>query len=279
MNKFFVLIFIFIGNFASLSQENFPVNGVKLTNQETYAFVNVNIYLSYNEKIEGATLIIKDDIIIDVGKNIKIPKESIIFDLSNLTICPSFIDIFSEYGQKKHNQNNQTLGSWNSALNTEYNAVNNFFVNEKQSRNFINHGFGLVNSLKRDGIIRGTSTLVSFNSRSSNNLVVLEKSALCMSLDKGRSTTPYPNSLMGSIALIRQSYYDMFWYENNKTDFNNSLASFVNNKRLPKIFEVDGLQSIFRANKIQKEFEDNFIIKTKGDEYQRVEELKTINPK
>ena len=108
---------------------------------------------------------------------------------------------------------------------------------------------------------------------------MLEKSALCMSFDKGSSSTPYPNSLMGSIALIRQSYYDMFWYENNKTDFNNSLASFVNNKRLPKIFEVDGLQSIFRANKIQKEFEDNFIIKTKGDEYQRVEELKAINPK
>ena len=279
MNKFFVLILIFLVNHNSFSQENFPVNGVKLTNQETYAFVNANIYLSFNDKIEGATLIIKDDIIIDVGKNIKIPKESIIFDLSNLTICPSFIDIFSEYGQNKHNQNNQTLGSWNSALNTEYNAVNNFFVNEKESRNYINYGFGLVNSLKRDGIIRGTSTLVSLNSRSTNNLVMLEKSALCMSFDKGSSSTPYPNSLMGSIALIRQSYYDMFWYENNKTDFNNSLASFVNNKRLPKIFEVDGLQSIFRANKIQKEFEDNFIIKTKGDEYQRVEELKAINPK
>ena len=279
MNKFFVLVLIFLVNYTSLSQENFPVNGVKLTNQESYAFVNANIYLSFNEKIEGATLIIKDDIIIDVGKNIKIPKETIIYDLSNLTICPSFIDIFSEYGQNKNNKNNQTLGSWNSALNTEYNAVSNFFVNEKESRNYINHGFGLVNSLKRDGIIRGTSVLVSLNSRSTNNLVELENSALCMSFDKGSSSTPYPNSLMGSIALIRQSYYDMFWYENNKTDFNNSLASFVNNKRLPKIFEVDGLQSIFRANKIQKEFEDNFIIKTKGDEYQRVEELKTINPK
>ena len=54
---------------------------------------------------------------------------------------PSFIDIFSEYGQNKHNQNNQTLSSWNSALNTEYNAVNNFFVNEKESRNYINYGF------------------------------------------------------------------------------------------------------------------------------------------
>ena len=279
MNKFFVLVLIFLVSYTSLSQENFPVNGVKLTNQESYAFVNADIYLSFNEKIEGATLIIKDDIIIDVGKNIKIPKESIIYDLSNLTICPSFIDIFSEYGQNKNNKNTQTLGSWNSALNTEYNAVSNFFVNEKESRNYINHGFGLVNSLKRDGIIRGTSVLVSLNSRSTNNLVELENSALCMSFDKGSSSTPYPNSLMGSIALIRQSYYDMFWYENNKTDFNNSLASFVNNKRLPKIFEVDGLQSIFRANKIQKEFEDNFIIKTKGDEYQRVEELKTINPK
>ena len=66
MNKFFCINTYFLVNYNSLSQENFPVNGVKLTNQETYAFVNANIYLNFNDKIEGATLIIKDDIIIDV---------------------------------------------------------------------------------------------------------------------------------------------------------------------------------------------------------------------
>ena len=42
----------------------------------------------------------------------------------------------------------------------------------------------------------------------------------------------------------------------------------------PKIIEVKDYQSIFRANKISKEFNQNFIIKTSGDEYQRIEDLK-----
>ena len=73
------------------------------------------------------------------------------------------------------------------------------FYKRKESK-YINYGFELMNSLKRDGIIRGTS-LVSLNSRSTNNLIVLEKSTLCMSFDRVHQT-PYPNSLMGSIALI-----------------------------------------------------------------------------
>jgi len=277
LNKYYIYIYIFLLPFIFLSQENFPVNGVKETNEVTHAFINADIYINYNEKITGATLIIKNDKIIDVGKNIKIPKESIIHDLTNFTICPSFIDIFSEYGQSQDIQNEQSLGSWNSALNIEYNAVNHFLINKKEAKSFINSGFGLVNSLKRDGIIRGTSTLVYLSYEKPNESIFLDRSTLCMSFKKGSSTEAYPNSLMGSIALLRQAYYDLDWYENTQGDYNNSLEAFSRYKNLPKIFEVNNYQSIFRADKIGKEFDDNFIIKTSGHEYQRVKELKAIN--
>ena len=44
------------------------------------------------------------------------------------------------------------------------------------------------------------------------------------------------------------------------------------------IFEVDDFQSIFRANKIAKEFDLSFIFKTNGDEYQRIIELSKLKP-
>ncbi len=273
------LIFIFLFPLIFFGQENFPINGVKQTAQATHAFINVNIYLNYNEKIEDATLIIKNDKILDVGKNIKIPAESIIHDLTNFTICPSFIDIFTDYGQSNEIKNEKTIGSWNEALNIEYNAVNNFYINNNEAKGFINSGFGLVNSLKRDGIIRGTSTLVSLTYEKPNTSIFLSKSALCMSFNKGSSPQSYPNSLMGSIALLRQAYYDLDWYENGSTGHDNSLEAFSQNKNLPKIFEVSDYQSIFRANEIGEEFDDNYIIKTSGDEYQRIKELKNINRK
>ena len=145
MKKLYIYILF---PFILFSQENFPVNGVKETNQVIHAYVNANIYINYNEKIQGATLIIKNNKILDVGKSIKIPKQAIIHDLTNFTICPSFIDIFTDYGQNEEIKNEQTLGSWNPALNIEYNAVNYFEINKNQAKKFINSGFGLVNSLK-----------------------------------------------------------------------------------------------------------------------------------
>ena len=277
MKKHF--IYILFLPFVCFAQENFPVNGVKKTNQVTHAFINVDIYINHKEKLEDATLIIKNDKIINVGKKIKVPNESVIHDLENFTICSSFIDIFTEYGQKKEVKNQITTGSWNPALNIEYNAVNYIYINKNDVKSFIQSGFGLVNSLKRDGIIRGTSTLVSLAFENLNESIFLNTSALCMSFNKGTSSKPYPNSLMGSIALLRQAYYDLDWYENGKHDYNISLEAFSQNKNLPKIFEVGDYQSIFRAHKIGREFDDNYIIKTFGDEYQRVNELSKINRK
>lgn len=277
MKNFFIYLII-LPLFLS-SQDNFPINGVKKSSNKIHAFTNVDIYLNHQEKVKKATLIIKNDEIINVGINIKIPEKSIIHDLTGFTICPSFIDIFSEYGQNREIKNNITTGSWNPALNIEFNSVDYFQINKIEAEKYIFSGFGLVNSLKRDGIIRGTSTLVSLALDKPNNSILSKNSALCFSFDKGSSKVSYPNSLMGSIALLRQAYYDLDWYENGEVNFNNSLEAFSRNKNLPKIFEVNNFQSIFRADKISSEFDDNYIIKTKGDEYQRVEELKKINRK
>ena len=81
---------------------------------------------------------------------------------------------------------------------------------------------------------------------------------------------------MGSIALLRQAYYDLEWYKNQNEIFNISLKSFKKKENLPKIFEVSNYQSIFRAHKIANEFNDQYIIKTNGDEYKRVREIKNI---
>ena len=89
---------------------------------------------------EWLDIFIKNNKIVDVGKNVKIPKESIVHDLTNFTICPSFIDVFTEYGQPTDIKNEQTIGSWNPALNIEYNAVNYFSINKNEAKGFINSG-------------------------------------------------------------------------------------------------------------------------------------------
>ncbi|MAQ70251.1 MAG: amidohydrolase, partial [Flavobacteriales bacterium] len=270
------LILVLLFPLVSLTQENFPINGVHETDQITHAFINADIHITYNNKIENGTLLIKNDKIIKVGQQIRIPEDAKIIDLNGYTICPSFIDIFTNYGQISKT-NESELGSWNPALNIEKNAIDNFKINVKQAESFINNGFGTLNTFNQDGIIRGSSSLILLSYNKPHKSILLDQAALCFSFDRGSSTTDYPKSLMGSIALLRQAYYDLNWYQNQNKIFNNSLKAFSEKIHLPKIFEVNDYQSIFRAHKIGDEFGENYIIKTSGDEYKRVHEIKQLS--
>ena len=270
------LILVLLFPLISLTQDNFPINGVRETNQITHAFINADIYITYNNKIDNGTLLIKNDKIIKVGKKIRIPADAKIIDLNGYTICPSFIDIFTNYGQIPKT-NESELASWNPALNIENNAIDYFKINRKKAESFINNGFGTLNTFNQDGIIRGSSSLILLSYDKPHESILLDQAALCLSFDKGSSKTAYPKSLMGSIALLRQAYYDLSWYQNQNKIFNNALKAFSDKFHLPKIFEVNDYQSIFRAHKIGDEFGENYIIKTSGDEYKRVHEIKKLS--
>jgi len=64
------------------------------------------------------------------------------------------------------------------------------------------------------------------------------------------------------------------WYGKQKEEYNISLAEFGKQQNLPQLFEVDGWANVLRADKIGKEFGKKYIIKSGGDEYQRVNEVK-----
>ena len=111
--------------FSSLmfAQDNFPLNGVKETNQIYHAFINVDIMINYKDKIDNATLLIKGSEILEVGSKVKLPKGTIIHDFEGLTICPSFIEIYNTEFQSTVNDNTE-IDSWNSSINSDYHAVN-----------------------------------------------------------------------------------------------------------------------------------------------------------
>ena len=101
------------------------------------------------------------------------------------------------------------------------------------------------------------------------------------SFNKGSSRQEYPSSLMGAIALLRQTYLDAEWFEKSKENQENSLSLYVFNqqKKLPSIFEANDKWNIVRADKIGDEFGVQYIFKTNGNEYQRIEDIKSCNGK
>ena len=59
--------------------------------------------------------------------------------------------------------------------------------------------------------------LVSLSNKSENQNLLIESAASFYSFKKGISNQKNPSSLMGSIALIRQTLLDAEWHNNQKT--------------------------------------------------------------
>ncbi len=269
------------------AQEANPVNGPHDIKSSYFAFTNATIFVDASNKLSNATLVIKEGKIENVGVGIAIPKDAKMIDLKGKYIYPSFVDLYSNYGVNWKNNNpnhgNQYATNkkgayaWNDAIKAEVNAVDYFSYDEKKSKQFMESGFGAVLSGIHDGICRGTATLVLTNNNNENELVISPKAAAGFSFNKGSSIQDYPNSLMGSIALLRQTYYDANWYKSQTKEKNLTLDAFNQLQNLPNIFVVDDKLSVLRADKIAKEFKTNYIIKGEGDEYQRLNEIKESN--
>ena len=294
--KIFVIFLSFLSTSNLHSQEGFPLNGVDDVRENHYAFINANIIVDYKTSINNGILIIKNGLIVSVGQNILIPKGIRAFDLKGSYIYPSFIDIYSDYGIVKERETNSSSNwmssytnpkilsakdgpfGWNESANSEFNSVENIKIDTKKSNLMRKEGFGSVVSHNMDGILRGSGVYISLADDKEQSIVLKEKSSNHFSFRKGSTSQNYPNSLMGSVALLKQSIYDSRWYkQNNKinSEVNLSLDAINKNIVLPNIIEVRDKLRVLLAQKIGKELNINFIIKGIGDEYQRLNEIKT----
>lgn len=274
-------------------QETFNVNGTHHKVHNYYAFTNATIYVDYQSKIENATLLIKDGKIEAVDAKVELPPNTVVYDLKGKYIYPSLIDLYTHYGipvQKKNttpqygpqfeNKNKQAI-NWNQAIKPEVEAGKLFIVDNKKAEELRKLGFGTVLTHQKDGIMRGTSAFVTLGNDKANNVMLKDNVTSHLSFNKGTSTQDYPGSLMGMIALIRQTYYDVDWLFNNTSvdEYNISLNTIIDNWKLPQIFEANDKLNILRADLIGDEFETQYIFKGKGDEYQRIKEIKATEGK
>ncbi|MFT5969854.1 MAG: imidazolonepropionase-like amidohydrolase, partial [Flavobacteriales bacterium] len=270
----------------SWAQETFPVNGMHEKPGTIHAFTNAHIVQNHKDVVENGTLIIQDDKIIGVGSVLNIPKGAIVHDVKGKYIYPSFIDLYSDYGmpevkrakwdpKPQATSNTEGAYAWNQALKPEYSAANHFISDDKKAKKLRAAGFGVVLSHHMDGIARGTGAVVSLADAVEQKSLISDRAAAFFSFKKGSSRQQYPSSLMGSIALLRQTGYDADWYKHQKnvTEKNLSLEAWNRNEDLPQIFEAGDYLSSLRADKIGDEFAKQFIFIGSGDEYKRAKDV------
>ncbi len=283
----FVLALLF--GTALLAQEPYPVNGVQDKRLNRYAFTNANIFVDYQTQLNNATLLIENGKVVAVGKNVNIPEGTIQKDLKGKWIYPGMVELDAGYGvpelkkKETHQYDKPQIDSeipgpygWNEAIRAQYSAVSEFEADKEAAKAWRDLGFGAALTHRHDGIARGTGALVALADSESQKVILKPAAAAHYSFDKGTSVQEYPSSLMGAIALLRQTYLDANWYHSleQKPFVDQSLTAFYQQKELPQIFEVKDMLSALRADKLGDEFGVQYIIRGSGDEYQRLSEIK-----
>jgi len=287
-----ILIFSFLMFSVLQAQDYFPTDtGVKTSKNTMIAFTNATIYVSPDKRIKKGTLLIKDGKVLSVGKSVRIPKEAKTIDVVGKTIYPSFIDIYSDFGILKPKRQAGGFGGtqyaaeregyyWNDHIRPDTDPISTFKFNTKKAKEFLNAGFGVVNTHLQDGIVRGNGLLIALNPNSTNSYRILDdKSAQYLSFSKSnKSKQLYPGSRMGAMALLRQTYNDADWYaKGNMKNKDLALEALNRNKELVQIFETNNVLDALRADKVGDEFGIQYTIVGSGHEFERINDIKTTN--
>lgn len=288
---------------ASVWAQTAPPVALRENTPAVFAFTNAKIVVAPGKIIARGTLVVRNGTIQAVGENVPVPADARVFDMTGHTLYPGLIELSSDIGmprppqpqpgqQSAAQQQDQPKGAahWNARVRAELDAGTEFAPDRAAAEKLRSQGFTLALAAPQRGIFRGASALVQLGEGAASDLIVKRNVTQNVAFETAGgfgAGGQYPNSLMGAIALIRQTWYDADWYRKawesyNKNpnqprpESNNALAALQDalQRRQSVVMNVDDELNFLRAAKIGKEFNLNLIIRGSGYEYRRLDAIK-----
>ena len=146
------------------------------------------------------------------GKTSLFLKTQLLTTKKGLYVYPSFIDVTTSFGVKAPSRLPSSGRSasyeasrqgyyWNDHILSDFNATSVFSYDNKTAKTLRAHGFGVVNTHRKDGVHRGTSAVVALDDQSSNSFRILNSNAAeQLSFSKSiQYRQSYPSSVMGAM--------------------------------------------------------------------------------
>ena len=254
-----------------------------------WALTHAKVYIEPGSILDDATILIRDGLIENVGRDIRIPKDATALDMSGKTIYPGFIDSWVEISAQSEKITPHDA-HWNHKVNARLNLSSQYQPKKKKIESLHKIGFTTAHIVPDSGIFQGQTALVQLN----NEGTVLKSGVgqdIAYEVD-GWGSDDYPNSLLGVIALLRQTFLDANWYgkaiektsqfpQDNPPIKNNKdldiLSSWIHENR-PFIFETNHELSTLRSFNVSDEFQLNSWIRGSGYEYRRISTIAKSNP-
>jgi hypothetical protein len=189
-----------------------PANGLRDRTPTAHALIGARIVVAPGQVIERGTIVIRDGLIEAVGDAVDCPADCRRWDLSGKTIYAGLFDPYSELPASSTPPRGP--GYWNSQVTPQLRAEEIYQPDEGLNAKLRGQGIVLRLIVPSQGIIRGTSAVVTTGDQEIGRTIVKRQAALHLepSLRAGRERGSYPNSPMGAMALVRQALHDADWH-------------------------------------------------------------------
>jgi len=177
----------------------------------TYAITQVKIIQSPGRTIDKGTVVIKDGLIFNVGKDIPIPAEAIVIKADSMYVYAGFIDGLSHAGVvKPKDESKERLKdpgnppTDKAGINPQVDVRTYLNPADKSVEELRSLGFTVAQSVPYGNFFPGQAAVVLLCGRSVNDMVLQGKTAL--HADFTANTNVYPATIMGIMAKWRELY-------------------------------------------------------------------------
>jgi imidazolonepropionase-like amidohydrolase len=276
-----------------------PARSLAVT-PRVHAIVGARIVPAPGQVIERGTIVMRDGVIVAVGANVSVPADARIWNGDSLTVYAGLIDPFVTPAEPPPAPGTPPPGRPTSvqpagpprgaahelsSVHPETRVVESLPLAKDQLEALRAAGFAAAQIAPRRGIVRGQSAVTGLADGEPNAWLIAPDAAQVMSIEGARES--YPASLMGGIAVIRQSFLDARWYREAHAIYDKS----PNGKQPPETnvswealqpvvrgtqpvwFVASDMLEVLRAASIAREAGIKSVTVTGGDDYKRAKEI------
>jgi N-acetylglucosamine-6-phosphate deacetylase len=264
-----------------------PPNGLRDRTPAAHALLGGRIVVAPGRVIERGALIIRDGIIAAVGEKLDCPADCRKWDMTGKTLYAGLFDAYTELPPSEAPVRGP--GYWNSQITPQRRAEEIYRPDDAIQAKYRGQGIVLRLIVPAQGIIRGTSAVVTTGDGGAAQVLVKDKVALHLepTLRPRRERDSYPNSPMGAMALTRQALSDADWYRRAWDTYRSRvnvprpernvalevLADYLHDS-MPVVIDAQDEQHFLRADRLAAEFGLAAIIRGSGQEYRRLDAIR-----
>ncbi len=280
-----------------------PANGPRRADSTWFALADCTIYEGPGKQPVRGTIVVREGRISAVlpagagadGKlgtaddvPARVPVGPAVIDAQGLHVYPAFIDPYVEV-ETPAPVLPASFVHWNNAVTPSRSALAGPGLTEARAAKLRELGFGAAAIAPDGGIVAGQSAVVSLakpaaDASVSKPAVYADGVYQRIALETNRGGG-YPNSLMGTISLIRQCFSDADWLAelppsamNEQRELNEvgMLELAKQDEGQPRLFVMDASNelNVLRAAKIAEEFDRRTIIVGSGMEFARLDAVR-----